>query len=158
MPETQDRAAPRGSRLAGLPVKPSVLIIGGGINGCGLFRDLCEQGVDVLLVERNDFCSGASAAPSRLMHGGIKYLETGEFRLVAQSARERNLLLTNAPHYVKPLETVLPVYSWFGGILQSIKLFLRLKAKLADRGAVITRIGLERQASWETASRNHIRS
>lgn len=142
MPEGGSKALQRRSRLNGRPVKTSVLIIGGGINGCGLFRDLCEQGVDVLLVERGDFCSGASAAPSRLMHGGIKYLETGEFRLVAQSARERNLLLTNAPHYVKPLETVLPVYSWFGGILPSIKRFFRLKAKLTDRGAIITRIGL----------------
>jgi glycerol-3-phosphate dehydrogenase len=119
-----------------------VLIIGGGINGCGLFRDLAAQGVDCLLVDKGDFCSGASAAPSRLIHGGIKYLETGEFRLVRQSAMERNLLLKNAPHYVKPLETVLPVYSWLGGILPSIKRFFGLKASLNNRGAVITAIGL----------------
>ncbi|ASP83076.1 glycerol-3-phosphate dehydrogenase/oxidase [Sinorhizobium meliloti] len=119
-----------------------VLIIGGGINGCGLFRDLAAQGIDCLLVDKNDFCSGASAAPSRLIHGGIKYLETGEFRLVRQSAMERNLLLKNAPHYVKSLETVLPVYSWFGGIVPSIKRFFRLKATLNDRGAIITEIGL----------------
>lgn len=130
------------SRLAGLPGKTTVLILGGGINGCGLFRDLSEQGIDVILAERSDFCSGASAAPSRLMHGGIKYLETGEFRLVAQSARERNLLLTNAAHYVKPLETVLPVASIFGGIVPSLRRFLGMKAKLADRGALITRLGL----------------
>ena len=135
-------AANGASRLAGLPAAPQALIIGGGINGCGLFRDLAEQGVDVVLVERGDFCSGASAAPSRLMHGGIKYLETGEFRLVAQSARERNLLLTNAAHYVKPLETVLPVSSVFGGILPSVKRFLGLKARMADRGALIIRLGL----------------
>ncbi len=119
-----------------------VVILGAGINGCGLFRDLCAQGVDCLLVDRGDFCSGASAAPSRLIHGGIKYLETGEFRLVRESALERNLLLRNAPHYVKPLETVLPIRSVFGGIGASVLRFFRRPAKLDDRGAVITEIGL----------------
>lgn len=131
-----------GSRLSAISRKTRVLIIGGGINGCGLFRDLAEQGVDVTLVEKADFCSGASAASSRLMHGGIKYLETGEFRLVAQSARERNLLLANAAHYVRPLETVLPVTSVLGGIVPSIRRFFGLKARLADRGALIIRLGL----------------
>ncbi|MGP4753918.1 glycerol-3-phosphate dehydrogenase/oxidase [Agrobacterium pusense] len=130
------------TRLDTLKRHYPVVIIGGGINGCGVFRDLAAQGVDCLLVEKNDFCSGASAAPSRLIHGGIKYLETGEFRLVRQSARERNLLLKNAPHYVKPLETVLPIYSLFGGILPSVKRFLRLNATINDRGAIITGIGL----------------
>lgn len=129
-------------RLGALKKHYPVVIIGGGINGCGLFRDLAAQGVDCLLVDKGDFCAGASAAPSRLIHGGIKYLETGEFRLVRQSAMERNLLLKNAPHYVKPLETVLPVYSWFGGIVPSIKRFFRLKSTLNDRGAIITEIGL----------------
>jgi glycerol-3-phosphate dehydrogenase len=119
-----------------------VVIIGGGINGCGLFRDLSAQGVACLLVDKGDFCSGASAAPSRLIHGGIKYLETGEFRLVRQSAMERNLLLKNAPHYVTALETVLPVSSWFGGIVPSIRRFFGLKATLNDRGAIITEFGL----------------
>ncbi len=120
----------------------SVLIIGAGINGCGLFRDLCLQGVDCLLIDRGDICEGASAAPSRLIHGGIKYLETGEFRLVRESAMERNRLLRNAPHVVKPLETVLPVTSWFGGIIPSALRFAGLKAKLKDRGAAITELGL----------------
>ncbi|QCL98162.1 glycerol-3-phosphate dehydrogenase/oxidase [Agrobacterium tumefaciens] len=130
------------SRLRAVAHHYPVVIIGGGINGCGLFRDLAAQGIDCLLVDKGDFCSGASAAPSRLIHGGIKYLETGEFRLVRQSAMERNLLLKNAPHYVKPLETVLPVYSWFGGIVPSIRRFFRLKATLNDRGAIITELGL----------------
>ncbi|WP_244493063.1 glycerol-3-phosphate dehydrogenase/oxidase [Aureimonas sp. AU20] len=120
----------------------SVLILGAGINGIGTFRDLCLQGVDCLLVDRGDFCSGASEASSRLMHGGLKYLETGEFRLVRQSAEERNILLRNAPHYVTPLETALPVRSRFGGIVPSVKRFLGLKAKLNDRGSVITKLGL----------------
>jgi len=130
------------SRLDTIKSHYPVLIIGGGINGCGVFRDLTAQGIDCLLVDKGDFCSGASAAPSRLIHGGIKYLETGEFRLVRQSTIERNLLLKNAPHFVKPLETVLPIYSWFGGIIPSIKRFCGLKAILNDRGAIITEIGL----------------
>ena len=119
-----------------------VVIIGAGINGIGTFRDLSLQGVDCLLIDRGDFCSGASESSSRLMHGGLKYLETGEFRLVRQSAEERNILLRNAPHFVTPLETALPVRSWFGGIVPSIKRFLGLKAKLNDRGAIITKLGL----------------
>ena len=119
-----------------------VLIIGAGINGCGVFRDLCLQGVDCLLIDRGDICEGASGASSRLIHGGIKYLETGEFRLVRESAMERNRLLRNAPHYVKPLETILPVRSWFGGIAASAKRFLGFKTKLRERGAIIVAAGL----------------
>ena len=114
-----------------------VVVIGGGINGVGVFRDLCEQGVSCLLVERSDFCSGASAAPSRLIHGGIKYLETGELRLVKQSTLERNRLLLSAPHCVKPIQTVVPARSWLGGILPSIMRFIGLKARLVDRGLLI---------------------
>ena len=119
-----------------------VLIVGGGINGCGTFRDLCAQGIDCLLIERNDFCAGASAGSSRLMHGGLKYLETGEFRLVRESAEERNRLLANAPHYVTPLPCIVPVRSRFGGIVPSILRFLRIKARLTDRGSLITALGL----------------
>jgi glycerol-3-phosphate dehydrogenase len=119
-----------------------VVILGGGINGCATFRDLCAQGVRCLLIERDDFCAGASGASSRLMHGGLKYLETGEFRLVRQSAEERNLLLRNAPHYVSPLPCIVPVRSRFGGILASAARFFRLPARLRDRGLVITALGL----------------
>lgn len=122
--------------------KISVLIIGGGINGAGLFRDLSLQHVDCLLIDKTDFASGASCAPSRLIHGGVKYLETGEFGLVAESTLERNLLLKNAPHFVLPLETVLPIHSYFGGMVASARRFFGMKAKLADRGAVISKIGL----------------
>jgi glycerol-3-phosphate dehydrogenase len=120
----------------------SVLIIGAGINGAGLFRDLALQGVDVLIVDKQDFCAGASAAPSRLIHGGLKYLETGEFRLVAQSTRERNLLLRNAPHVVHPLRTAMPTHSWFGGIWPSVQRFFRRPAKIDDRGILISELGL----------------
>ena len=124
-------------------VRPvDVLIVGGGINGCSTFRDLCAQGFDCLLIERDDFCAGASAGSSRLMHGGLKYLETGGFRLVRESVKERNRLLANAPHYVTPLPCIVPLRSRFGGVLPSILRFLRIKAKLSDRGSFITAMGL----------------
>ena len=89
----------------------SVLVVGGGINGIGVFRDLALNGVDVLLVERGDFCSGASSASSHMAHGGIRYLENGEFRLVREAVQERNRLLKNAPHLVKPLPTTIPIFN-----------------------------------------------
>ena len=78
-----------------------VIVVGGGINGIGVYRELALQGLRVLLVERNDFCSGCSAAPSRMIHGGLRYLENGEFDLVWESLRERDALLLNAPHMVR---------------------------------------------------------
>lgn len=119
-----------------------VVIIGGGINGAGLFRELCEQQVDCLLVEKGDFGGGTSAVSSRLIHGGIKYLETGEFRLVAESTFERNRLLRNAPHLVRPLPTVLPTFSRFGGIPAALKTFFGKVSAPRNRGAVLVRIGL----------------
>ncbi len=121
----------------------SVLIIGAGINGCGTFRDLCLQGVDCLLIDRADVCSGASAAPSRLIHGGIKYLETNEFRLVRESTMERNRLLNNAPHYVKALEVVFPAKSWFAGLQDAVLGYLGFKARIKERGALLIEIGLQ---------------
>ncbi len=121
----------------------SVLIIGAGINGCGTFRDLCLQGVDCLLIDRVDVCSGASAAPSRLIHGGIKYLESNEFRLVRESAMERNRLLNNAPHYVKALEVVFPAKSWFAGLQDAILGYLGFNARIMERGALLIEIGLQ---------------
>src|SRR5260370_17829571 len=94
--------------------------MGAGVNGAGLFRDLCEQGVDCLIIDKADFGSGTSAAPSRLIHGGLKYLETGEFRLVAQSTLERNLLLRNAPHLVHPLLTIIPILSCTRGVFAAL--------------------------------------
>ena len=117
-------------------------ILGGGINGCGTFRDLCLQGLKVLLIEREDFCAGASQAPSRLVHGGLKYLETGELRLVRESLIERNMLLATAPHVVQPLECLVPVRSTWGGIIGSAARFLGWNGKLRDRGLVITALGL----------------
>lgn len=119
-----------------------VLIVGGGINGMGTFRDLSLQGIDCILVEQGDFCSGASRAPSRMIHGGLKYLETGEFRLVRESAAERNRLLLNAAHYVSPLEMIIPIHSWFGGVVPALRKFFRMPAKITERGAFVIKFGL----------------
>jgi glycerol-3-phosphate dehydrogenase len=120
-----------------------VLIVGGGINGLATFRDLAMQGVDVALVERDDFVSGASAASSHMIHGGIRYLENGEFRLVHEAVTERNALLRIAPHYVRPLQTTIPIFSTFSGVLSAPLRFLRHGGgKHTERGAVLIKIGL----------------
>nr|WP_261792437.1 glycerol-3-phosphate dehydrogenase/oxidase [Arthrobacter sp. PM3] len=120
-----------------------VLIIGGGINGVGTFRDLALQGVDVALVERGDYCQGASGASSHMIHGGIRYLENGEFRLVRESVVERNRLLRIAPHYVKPLQTTIPIFSTFSGVLAAPMRFLTHKqGKPTERGAFLIKLGL----------------
>ncbi len=124
------------------PRDVDVLIIGAGINGAGLFRDLCEQGLTLAIVDKADFGSGTSAAPSRLIHGGIKYLETGELRLVAQSTLERNLLLRNAPHAVRPLPTVIPIFSWLTGMGAALRTLLGSTTAPRGRGAVLIKIGL----------------
>ena len=120
-----------------------VLIIGGGINGLATFRDLAMQGVDVALAERADYVSGASAASSHMIHGGIRYLENGEFRLVHEAVTERNALLRIAPHYVRPLQTTIPIFSTFSGVLTAPLRFLRHGAgKHRERGAALIKIGL----------------
>ncbi len=119
-----------------------VLIIGAGINGIGVFRELALNGVDALLVDRGDFCAGASAASSHMAHGGLRYLENGEFRLVKEALAERNRLLHNAPHYVKPLPTTIPIFKWFSGMFNAPLKFLRLLDRPAERGALIIKAGL----------------
>ena len=119
-----------------------VLIIGGGINGIGTFRDLALNGVDVLLVEKSDFCSGASSASSHMAHGGIRYLENGEFRLVREAVQERNRLLQNAPHVVKPLPTTIPIFKRFSGLLNAPLKFLGILDKPSERGSLIIKLGL----------------
>lgn len=120
----------------------AVLIIGGGVNGIATFRDLALQGVDVLLVERDDFCSGTSSASSHMVHGGIRYLENGEFRLVREAVQERNRLLQNCPQYVKPLATTIPIFNWFSGLANAPLKFLGWLDKPSERGAVVIKLGL----------------
>ncbi|MET0547319.1 MAG: glycerol-3-phosphate dehydrogenase [Caulobacterales bacterium] len=85
-----------------------IVIIGGGINGCGIARDAAGRGLSVLLIEKGDLASGTSSASTKLIHGGLRYLEHFELRLVREALRERETLLTMAPHIIWPLRFVLP--------------------------------------------------
>ncbi|MEP2534246.1 glycerol-3-phosphate dehydrogenase/oxidase [Shimia sp.] len=129
-----------------------VVVVGGGVNGIGVYRELVLQGLRVLLVERNDFCSGCSAAPSRMIHGGLRYLENGEFDLVRESLQERDALLMNAPHMVRPLPTVIPITSLFSGVLNSAAGFFGWNGKPSSRGAVPIKLGLSLY-DWVTRKR-----
>jgi glycerol-3-phosphate dehydrogenase len=85
-----------------------VVVIGGGINGTGIARDAAGRGLSVLLVEKDDLASATSSWSSKLIHGGLRYLEHFEFRLVAEALAEREVLLNIAPHLVRPLQFVMP--------------------------------------------------
>ncbi len=85
-----------------------IFVIGGGINGCGIARDAAGRGYSVYLAEQNDLASGTSSGSTKLIHGGLRYLEFYEFRLVRESLMEREVLWKNAPHIIWPLRFVLP--------------------------------------------------
>src|SRR5262245_5320110 len=101
-------AAARTSESRGVMADFDLAIIGGGINGTAVARDAAGRGLNVLLVEQNDLASGTSSASTKLIHGGLRYLEQGEFRLVREGLREREVLLRMAPHLVWPTRFVLP--------------------------------------------------
>ncbi|MDY6936823.1 MAG: glycerol-3-phosphate dehydrogenase [Cyanobacteriota bacterium] len=87
-----------------------LVIVGGGINGAGVARDAALRGLNTILLEKEDFASGSSSWSTRLVHGGLRYLEYFEFPLVRESLREREILLRNAPHLVHPLLLTIPIY------------------------------------------------
>lgn len=120
-----------------------VVIVGAGINGIGVFRDLCLQGVQCLLIDKGDVGSGASSAPSRMIHGGLRYLENAEFSLVKESAQERNNLLLTAPHLVQPLHTVIPLSSRLGGLFGSALRFFGANPPARSRGVLAVALGLK---------------
>lgn len=101
-----------------------LLVIGGGITGAGIARDAAIRGLAVAIVEKGDWASGTSSRSSRLVHGGIRYLEHGQLGMVRESVREREILLRIAPHLVKPLEFIWPVYR--GARLPRWKLWIGL--------------------------------
>lgn len=145
----------RSHTLAGLRDRPdiAVLVIGGGINGISVFRELALQGVDVVLAEKGDYCSGASAALSRMVHGGLRYLENGEFKLVRESLLERDRLLKNAPHYVAPLPTTVPIFDMFSGLANGAVRFLGLTRRPSRRGALVIKTGLAMYDLFTSARR-----
>jgi glycerol-3-phosphate dehydrogenase len=118
-----------------------LLVIGGGITGAGIARDAALRGLTVALVDKNDFASGTSSRSSRLIHGGVRYLEHGHLRLVFEASAERRRLLATAPHLVQPLSFVWPVYRG-----QRLSLW-RLRAGLAmyDMLSVFRNVGRHRR-------------
>src|SRR6516164_7373520 len=87
-----------------------LLILGGGITGAGVALDAATRGLRVAVIDKGDFASGTSSASSKLVHGGLRYLEHGDFRLVHEALVERGRLLRNAPHLVRPLRFVIPFH------------------------------------------------
>ncbi len=101
----------RAAALESMAAEPmDLLVIGGGITGAGIARDAALRGIRTALIEKGDFGAGTSSHSSRLVHGGLRYLEQGDFRLVFEASRERRVLLAIAPHLVRPLSFLFPVY------------------------------------------------
>jgi glycerol-3-phosphate dehydrogenase len=132
------------TRLAALGARRfDLLVIGGGITGCGIARDAALRGLSVALVEKDDFASGTSSRSSRLVHGGVRYLEHGHLHLVFESSSERRRLLRLAPHLVRPLEFTWPVYD--GARIPRWKLSAGLT--LYDALALFRNVGRHRRLS-----------
>lgn len=123
-----------------------VLILGGGINGAAIARELVLNRVPVCVVDRADIGGGATAASSRLIHGGLRYLEYAEFRLVRESLAERERLLRLAPHFVRPLQFFIPVQRRASGFAVSAAKFFRSRLagrfRSVPRGLWLVRAGL----------------
>src|SRR5271154_5503966 len=90
-----------------------IVVIGGGATGAGVAVDAASRGYDTLLLEREDFGKGTSSRATKLVHGGVRYLEQGNVSLVMEALKERGILLRNAPHIVKDLKFIVPNYSWW---------------------------------------------
>lgn len=99
-----------GDRLAGLDDRYDLIVIGGGISGAGVLREAVRTGASVLLVDKNDFASGTSSGSSKLVHGGLRYLRSAQWRLTLESVRERARLLREAPGLVDPQAFLMPVH------------------------------------------------
>ncbi len=124
-----------------------VLILGAGINGAALAREFLLNAVPVCVVDESDLSSGATARSSRLIHGGLRYLEYGEFDLVRESLSERTRLLRLAPHLVRPLRIFIPVTNRWGGAVGAVRKFFgwegsRRSVNHPSRGLWLVRAGL----------------
>src|SRR4029453_11410815 len=106
-----DRVRVASNRLASLnDTELDAVVIGGGMAGAGVARDLALRGASVALFEKGDFASGTSSKSSKLIHGGLRYLELADFKLVRESLREKKTLERLAPHLVRPLPFLVPIY------------------------------------------------
>jgi glycerol-3-phosphate dehydrogenase len=124
-----------------------VVVIGGGATGAGVAWDAATRGLSVALVEREDFAAGTSGRSSRLIHGGARYLRYGEFGVVAEGLRERRILLSSAPHLVRPLPFLVPADGWWQ------RLQLRLGLTLYDALALGRNVRRHRSVGATTVAR-----
>ena len=151
-----------------------VVIVGGGINGAAIARDAALRGLSVALLERDDFASGTSSRSSRLIHGGVRYLEHGYLHLVFEASRERRILLATAPHLVRPLPFTWPMYAgariprwkllaglWLYDVLalfRNVKNHVRLSPRgVLEREPALTAHGLRGGALYYDASTHDTR-
>lgn len=123
----------RGEALVRLATEPfDVLVIGGGITGAGVALDAASRGLRTALVEKDDFASGTSSKSSKLIHGGLRYLQQREYRLVYENLAERQRLLDNAPHLVAPLPFLIPLFGREGVVNRSVARVYRTALWLYD--------------------------
>ena len=108
-----DQSKNRAEKLTRLEDAYDLLIIGGGATGLGTAVDAATRGYKTALVEAGDFAQATSSRATKLVHGGVRYLASGQIHLVYEALRERKLMMRNAPHLVHPLAFVTPAYSWF---------------------------------------------
>ena len=99
-----------------------VVIIGGGASGLGIAVDAANRGYRTLLLERHDFAKGTSSRSTKLVHGGVRYLQNGDVSLVIEALKERGIMKQNAPHLVRDMSFVIPIYSWWNGPFYSVGL------------------------------------
>ena len=99
-----------------------VVVIGGGASGLGTAIDAASRGFKTLLVEQHDFAKGTSSRSTKLVHGGVRYLQQGDISLVLEALRERGLMLQNAPHLVRNQSFIIPNYEWWGGPFYTVGL------------------------------------
>ncbi|MEK7286915.1 MAG: glycerol-3-phosphate dehydrogenase/oxidase [Nitrospirota bacterium] len=126
-----------GANLSNLPNKHfDLIVIGGGITGCGIAREARLRGLSVALFEKGDFAGGTSGKTSSLAHGGIRYLAQGAFGLVAESIEERHKLLQMAPHLVSPLPFLFPIYEGRSRGKTTVQLGMTLYDKMAGKNAL----------------------
>jgi glycerol-3-phosphate dehydrogenase len=143
MPESSRVVADPASRLGAIDRSFDLLVIGGGVTGCGIAREATMRGLSVVLIEKDDFASGTSSRSSRLVHGGVRYLEHGHLKLVFEASAERRRLLRLAPHLVRPLRFTWPVYR--GARMPRWKLLAGLT--LYDALALFRNVGRHRRLS-----------
>ena len=99
-----------------------ILIIGGGASGLGAAVDAASRGFKTLLLEKEDFAKGTSSRSTKLIHGGVRYLQNGDVSMVIESLKERGIMRRNAPHLVKDLSFVIPSYDWWSSPFYGIGL------------------------------------